>query len=156
MWFTYVARQDARVLVRCIRDTRTWTPRMHRWIYDPHTLRRTRTHVAAYRARALCAFNYSQRGPWGNWGMGWDKGVKIIARSSLEADRWLLHSPLHLLPSASLCPYPPPPSRRLPYTTYTLFPPARTFTDPWDSLTGQTKNGRFEAHPPLPRLTSGV
>lgn len=57
----------------------------------------------------------------------------------------------------------PPPPRRLPYTTHTpaaaaslLPPPARTFTDPWDSLTGQTKNGRFEAHPPLPRLTSGV
>ena len=122
MWFTYVARQDARVLVRCIRDTRTWTPRMHRCIYDPHTGSDVHVHVAAYRARALCAFNYSQRGPWGNWGMGWDKGVKIIARSSLEADRWLLHSPLHLLPSASLslCPYP----RRLPYTTYALPPRA--------------------------------
>lgn len=120
--------------------------------YTIRTRSDVHVHVAAYRARALCAFNYSQRGPWGNWGMGWDKGVKIIARSSLEADRWLLHSPLHLLPSASLCArtpddYPIPP---------TLFPPARTFTDPWDSLTGQTKNGRFEAHPPLPRLTSGV
>lgn len=150
MWFTYVARQDACVLVRCIRDTyvhATYAAAAH---IRSHTLRHTYTR-GRVSSTDLCAFNYSQRGPWGNWGMGWDKGVKIIARSSLEADRWLLHSPLHLLPSTSLCPYP----RRLPYTTY-VPPPALTFTDPWDSLTGQTKNGRFEAHPPLPRLTSGV
>lgn len=83
----------------------------------------------------------TKRGPWGKLvGGGWlrggrmswvvrDKGVKIIARSSLEADRWLLHSP----PSSPWHQPPVHPSSRSP----------NTFTDPWDSVTGQTKNGRF-------------
>lgn len=144
--------------------TRMCTARMHRRIRW-HTRSRIYTPVTYTRPRIehgpVCASRYSQRGPWGNRGMGWDKGVKIIARSSLEADRWLLHSPLHLLPSTSLSvpvPFPlPPDDYPIPPTPLTPPPPpARTFTDPWDSLTGQTKNGRFEAHPPLPRLTSGV